>query len=112
MIRVEHYPPPPRPLPPTHIPPVALFSVISSLNMGSNRYISGNATWLFRLFRLTYFCYFRYFSRYSRVIWKCFEISKRIYNNKKVNGELVNIGSCRGPPAMPSRTTRGPRTPG
>ena len=31
---------------------------------------------------------------------------------KKVNGELINIGSCRGPPAMPSRTTRGPRTPG
>src|SRR4029434_8429482 len=31
---------------------------------------------------------------------------------KKFNGELINIGSCRGPPAMPSRTTRGPRTPG
>src|SRR4029434_3771161 len=31
---------------------------------------------------------------------------------KKVNGELINIGSCRGPPAKPSRTTRGPRTPG
>src|SRR4029434_9914639 len=27
---------------------------------------------------------------------------------KKVNGELINIGSCSGPPAMPSRTTRGP----
>src|SRR4029434_8512303 len=25
---------------------------------------------------------------------------------KKVHGELINIGSCRGPPAMPSRTTR------
>ena len=31
---------------------------------------------------------------------------------KKVNGELINIGSCRGSPAMPSRTNRGPRTPG
>ena len=25
---------------------------------------------------------------------------------------MINLGSCRGPPAMPSRTTRGPRTPG
>ena len=52
--------------------------------MGSHRYISGNATWLFRLFRLTYFSYFRYFSRYSRVIWICVEILKRIYKNTKI----------------------------
>src|SRR4029434_8964504 len=31
---------------------------------------------------------------------------------KKVNGELINIGSCCGHPAMPLRTTRGPRTSG
>src|SRR4029434_2278801 len=92
------------PSPRAQYPPVALVSVISSLNMGLHQYISGNATWLFRLFR--------YFSRYSRVIWKCVEISKRIYKNEKGNGELINIGSCRGPPAMPSRTTRGARTPG
>src|SRR4029434_7554876 len=86
--------------PRTHIPPLALVSVMSSLNMGLHQYISSDATWLFRLFRLTYFSYFRYFSRYSTVIWKCVEISKRIYKDlkKKVNGELINIGSCRGPP--------------
>src|SRR4029434_10922049 len=50
---------------------------------GSTSVYFRQCDWLFRLFRLTYFSYFRYFSRYSRVIWKCVEISKRIYKNKK-----------------------------
>src|SRR4029434_10935722 len=94
------------PSPRAHIPPVALVSVISLLNMGLHQYISGNATWLFRLFRLTYFSYFRYFSRYLRVIWK---YQNEFMKIKKFNDELINIGSCRGPPAMPSRTTSGSR---
>src|SRR4029434_7888572 len=55
-----------------------------------------------------------YFSRYSRVIWKCVvKYQDEFIKNLKINGELINIdSSCRGPPAMLSRTTRGPRTPG
>src|SRR4029434_7216061 len=68
----------------THILPIILVSVISSLNMYS-------VFWAMRL-------------GYSDINMST---GPGIFIKiKKVNGELINIGSCRGPPAMPSRTTR------
>src|SRR4029434_1331702 len=92
MIRVDHLPPPPRPLPRTHISPVTLVSVIVFSACGY--------TSVFFAMQLGYAD--TNMSTGPGIFIKI----------KKVNGELINIGSCSGPPAMPSQTTRGPRTPG
>src|SRR4029434_6230872 len=80
------------PSPRTHILHIILVSVISSPNMDLHQY--------FGAMRLGY-------SDINMSTGPGIFIK-----NLKVNGELINIGSCCGPPAMPSRTTRGPRTPG
>src|SRR4029434_1983034 len=92
MIRVDHYPPPPRPLPPH------TYSAYSTCQWNFfAEYGSTSVFWAMRL-------------GYSDINMST---GPGIFIKiNKVNGELINIGSCCGPPAMPSRTTRGPRTPG